>query len=299
MNTIRIKKPKYIDPTSDFGFKKLFGDEANKDLLIDFLNTILPEAYQIEDLTFNKNDHQFDSAEARRVIFDIYCRAKSGEFFIIEMQKAYQDYFMNRAIFYTSTSITKQGVKGKQWKYDLKTVFFIGILDFDYDEDLTYWKKRKLLRSFEIRDEQGVSLSNILHYKLLQLPFFEKKPHQLRTRFDKWCFFLKNLESLNHIPNIFKEPIFMKALSTAEIDNMEPLEYVAYLAAMNAEMDYELAMEANAARAEKRGMERGIEKGIEKLLKNGILSDIQIADTFEVSIDYIMKIKKRLNINNS
>ena len=294
MNKIRIKKPKYIDPTSDFGFKKLFGDEVNKDLLIDFLNSILPDEYQIEDLTFNKNDHQFDSEEARRVIFDIYCKAKSGEFFIIEMQKAYQDYFMNRAIFYTSTSITKQGVKGKKWKYDLKTVFFIGILDFNYDEDLSYWKKRKLLRTFEIRDEQGVSLSNILQYKFLQLPFFEKKPHQLRTRFDKWCFFLKNLENLNHIPNIFKEPIFMKALSTAEIDNMEPLEYVAYLAAMNAEMDYELAMEANAARAEKRGMEKGIEKGIEKLLKNGILSEIQIADTFEVSVDYIMKIKNRL-----
>ena len=293
-----IKKPKYIDPTSDFGFKKLFGDEANKDLLIDFLNSMLPEQYQIDDLSFNKNDHQFDNKEDRRVIFDIYCKAIRGEYFIIEMQKAPQDYFMNRAIFYTSTSITKQGVKGKKWQYDLKTVFFIGILDFEYDQDLTYWKKRKLLRSFELRDEQAVSLSDKLHYKLLQLPFFKKKPHQLRTRFDKWCYFLRNLESLNHIPNIFKEPIFMKALTSAEIENMEPLEYVAYLADMNAEMDYEMAMAENAAKAEKRGMERGmergIEKGIERLLKNMILSIEQIADTYEVPIDYVLRIKNRI-----
>ena len=218
---------------------------------------MLPEKYQIEDLKFNKNDLQFDNPEAKRVIFDIYCQSTTGEFFIVEMQKAKQNYFINRAIFYTSTSITKQGVKGKKWKYDLKTVFLIGILDFDYDEDASYWKKRKLLRNFALRDEQGVLLSDKLHYKLLQLPFFKKKPRQLRTRFEKWCYFLKNLENLNHIPNIFNEPIFMKALTTAEIDNMEPLEYVAYLADMNVEMDYEMAMEENAAKAEKRGMEKG------------------------------------------
>ena len=167
MPTNRIKRPKYINPTSDFGFKKLFGDEANKDLLIDFLNSMLPENYQIADLKFNKNDLQFDSPEAKRVIFDIYCQSTTGEFFIVEMQKAKQDYFINRAIFYTSTSITKQGVKGKKWKYGLKTVFLIGILDFDYDEDTSYWKKRKLLRNFALRDEQGVLLSDKLQYKLL------------------------------------------------------------------------------------------------------------------------------------
>ena len=120
MSTKRIKKPKYIDPTSDFGFKKLFGDEANKDLLIDFLSLILPDKYQIEDLKFNKNDQQFDSPEAKRIIFDIYCKSTTGEFFIVEMQKAKQDYFINRAIFYTSTSITKQGVKGKKWRHSSK-----------------------------------------------------------------------------------------------------------------------------------------------------------------------------------
>ena len=293
----RNRRPKYINPTSDFGFKKLFGDEANKDLLIDFLNSILPENYQIVDLKFNKNDLQFDNPEAKRVIFDIYCQNTTGEFFIVEMQKAKQDYFINRAIFYTSTSITKQGVKGKKWKYGLKTVFLIGILDFDYDEDTSYWKKRKLLRTFALRNEDGVLLSDKLQYKLLQLPFFKKKPPQLRTRFEKWCYFLKNLENLNHIPNIFNEPIFMKALTTAEIDNMEPLEYVAYLADMNVEMDYEMAMEENAAKAEKRGMEKGREQereqGIKRLLKNAILSIEQIADTFQVSVDYVLKIKNR------
>ncbi|MBL7814980.1 MAG: PD-(D/E)XK nuclease family transposase [Saprospiraceae bacterium] len=298
--------PIFIDPTSDFGFKKLFGEEANKDLLIDFLNSMLPAHHQIAELNFEKNDHQFDSPEDRRVIFDIYCKAVTGEYFIIEMQKSPQEHIIDRSIFYVSTSVTKQGVKGSEWQYNLKTVYFIGILNFEYDEDIFFWKKRKLLRNFALRDEQGVVVSERLQFKFLQLPFFKKKPHQLRTRFDKWCYFLQNLESLDHIPKILNEPIFMKALSAAQIEKMSPLQYTAYLMSRNAKMDYELAMDyAKKKAAEKgwtegleegieKGMEKGMELSIEKLLIKNKLTVEEIAETIEVPIEYVLKIKERL-----
>ncbi|MCS6832492.1 MAG: PD-(D/E)XK nuclease family transposase [Flammeovirgaceae bacterium] len=82
--------PKYINPYTDFGFKKLFGEEANKDLLIDFLNQILPPHHQIAELHFKNPENLPDSSLERKAIFDIHCIATSGERFIVEMQKAFQ-----------------------------------------------------------------------------------------------------------------------------------------------------------------------------------------------------------------
>ncbi len=90
---------RYINPYTDFGFKKLFSEEANVDLLIDFLNTFLPEKHRIKTLTFRNAEQLGSSASDRKAIFDIYCEAESGEKFIVEMQNAKQHYFKDRAPF--------------------------------------------------------------------------------------------------------------------------------------------------------------------------------------------------------
>jgi predicted transposase/invertase (TIGR01784 family) len=73
---------KYISPYTNFGFKKLFGEEGNKDLLIDFLNQLLPAHHQIADLNFRNVENLADSSAERKAIFDIHCKALSGERFI-------------------------------------------------------------------------------------------------------------------------------------------------------------------------------------------------------------------------
>ena len=318
--TVKPKSPLYIDPTSDFGFHKLFGEEANKDLLIDFLNSMMPAYHQITDLSFKQREQHPDTADERIIIYDIHCKAISGEYFIIEMQKALQKYFANRSIFYGSTAIVKQGRKGKRWQYGLKTVYFIGILDFDYDTDTDRWGKRQFVREFTLKDENGIELSDKLNIRYLQLPFFKKKPHQLKTRFDKWCYFLKNLESLDRIPEIFNDVIFMKALTVTKINKMDPMDYVSYLMGRNAKRDSENAIAYGKELAKQQGrkegmkegmkegredglqdgMEKGMEKGIilsiEKSLKKGILTVEQIADTFEVSVAYVLAIKAKMSV---
>ena len=309
---VKPKSPLYIDPTSDFGFHKLFGEEANKDLLIDFLNSMMPAYHQITDLSFKQREQHPDMADERIVIYDIHCQAFSGEYFIVEMQKALQKHFANRSIFYGSTAIVKQGRKGEKWQYNLKTVYFIGILDFDYDADADRWGKRQFVRKFTLKDEQGIELSDKLSIRYLQLPFFKKKPHQLRTRFDKWCYFLKNLENLDRIPEIFNDVIFMKALTVTKINKMDPMDYVSYLMGRNAKRDsenaiaYEKELAVEKAKKEateeglKEGMEKGMEKGIilgiEKSLKKGILTVEQIADTYEMSVAYVLAIKAKMSV---
>ena len=79
---------RYLNPYTDFGFKKLFGEEANKDLLSDFLNQLLPPKHQIAELHFRNPENLPDSPIERKAIFDIYCKSVTGEDFIVEMQKA-------------------------------------------------------------------------------------------------------------------------------------------------------------------------------------------------------------------
>ena len=130
-----LTKDRYINPFTDFGFKKIFGSEVNKDLLIAFLNTLLPaEAGTVADLSFLPNERVGLSEYDRRAIFDLYCENEKGEKFIVEMQRAKQNYFKDRSIFYATFPIQQQAQSGS-WNFCLKAVYMVGILDFVFDED--------------------------------------------------------------------------------------------------------------------------------------------------------------------
>lgn len=208
---------KYINPYTDFGFKKLFGEEANKDLLIDFLNQLLPTPHQIAQLEFRNTENMPDLPADRKAIFDIYCTAISGERFIVEMQKAKMHYFKDRSLFYATFPIKEQTVKGDDWDFKLQPVYFVAILDFIYDEEQD---KKKFFREVALKDQDGELFYDKLHFKFLQMPLFVKKENDLLTRFDKWCYFLKNLGSFDHIPAILNESIFQKAFHTTELAAM-------------------------------------------------------------------------------
>jgi predicted transposase/invertase (TIGR01784 family) len=216
---------KYINPYTDFGFKKLFGEEANKDLLIDFLNQLLPNYHQIAKLTFRNNENLSEFAFERSAIFDIHCEAQNGERFIVEMQKAKINFFKDRSLFYTTFPIREQAKRGNEWDFRLTPIYMIAILDFLYDEEA---EKQKFLRSVALRDEDGELFYDKLHFKFIQMPLFNKTESELVTHFDKWIYFLKNLASSNSIPDILREPIFEKAFHEAEIAAMTSGEYDNY-----------------------------------------------------------------------
>ena len=209
---------KYINPYTDFGFKKLFGEEANKDLLIDFLNQLLPHHHQIEDLVFKNVEQTPDLQNERKAIFDIHCKAINGEHFIVEMQKAKINYFKDRALFYVTFPIRDQAKRG-DWDFKLTPIYMVAILDFEYDE---IEERKKFFRDVQLKDQDCEVFYDKLSFKFLQMPLFNKKTEELETRFDKWIYFLKGLETFDDIPTILSEPIFHKAFYTAEVANMTP-----------------------------------------------------------------------------
>jgi predicted transposase/invertase (TIGR01784 family) len=301
MNNLPIITSKYFDPTTDFGFKKLFGEEANKDLLLDFINCILPQAHQAQSLTIQKTEQLPDHEEDRRAIYDILCQDKNGEKFIVEMQKSRMTHGMDRSVYYSTFPIQSQARPGK-WNFNLSRVYLISILDFEYDSKTKYWIERQLLRTFSLRDENGVLMTDNLHFKFLQLPFFKKEKRELVTHFDKWCYFLKNLENFDSIPDILNETIFMKAFEVANISKMDPNDYILYQISKSKKYDMELVEES----AEERGWERGMERGIEDTEIKYVLtfqtkgfSVLEISEMLIMPIDRVQEIIEKYGHNEA
>lgn len=182
---------KYINPFTDYGFKKLFGEELNKDLLLDFLNELLKEEQgNIIDLTYLKSEKLGTTALDRKAIFDLYCENDKGEKFIVELQKSKQNFFKDRTLYYSTFPIREQAKKA-DWDYELKAVYTIAILDFVFDEDKH--EKHKYRYDVKLTD---IETNKIFYDKLtfiyLEMPKFNKQLAQLETRFDKWLYIIKN-----------------------------------------------------------------------------------------------------------
>ena len=121
---------RYISLLTDFGFKRIFGTAMNKDLLICFLNSLFNGRQVVKDVSYLNPEHVGDVYTDRRAIFDVYCEGENGEKFIVEMQNAYQTYFKDRALFYSTFPIREQAPKGSEWDFKLNHVYTIALLNF-------------------------------------------------------------------------------------------------------------------------------------------------------------------------
>ena len=279
---------KYFNPYTDFGFKKLFGEEGSKDLLIDFLNQLLPIHHQIEQLTFKNTENLSDTISERKAIFDIYCESRTGDKFIVEMQKAKIKYFKDRALFYSTFPIREQSEKG-DWSFQLLPIYFIAILDFEYDENTTSNTISKFRRDVCLKDQDGNIFFDKLNFKFLQMPLFNKQEDELITHFDKWLYFLKNLESFNHIPAILNEPIFQKGFEIAEISHLNIEQYEQYKKSLVQYLEVKNVFDTAFEEGEKVGIEKGEKVGIEKGLEQGIEKVAKALKEQNVAIEIIVE----------
>ena len=190
----------FINPFTDFGFKKLFGEEPNKDLLISFLNTLLPERHQIQDLQYTKNEYQGVSIVDRKAIFDLNCVSTTGERFVVELQKAKQNYFKDRSLYYATFPIQEQAQRG-DWDYRLAAVYTVGILDFVFEEDQKA-HDQTVVHTVQLKNQQGQVFYDKLTFIYLTLPHFKKTVDELQTLQDKWLYVFRHLSKLQEVPPV-------------------------------------------------------------------------------------------------
>ena len=225
---MEARKEKYINPFTDYGFKRLFGEEPNKDLLLDFLNELLKhEQGKITKLTYLKSDKLGSSEEDRKAVFDLYCQNERGEKFIVELQKTKQKFFKDRTVYYSTFPIREQAQRGSDWTFELKAVYTIAILDFIFDEGKQ--EPDKYRYDVKLTDIETCKVFyDKLTFVYLEMPKFQKGVKELTTRFDQWMFVIRNLNKLDRVPDELREGIFEKLFEVAEIAKFSSEEAEAY-----------------------------------------------------------------------
>ncbi len=209
---------------TDFAFKKLFGTEANKECLIGFLNSLFEGEEEILDLTYLNTEHLGHLSVERKAVFDVYCETSKGEKILIEMQKAQQEFFKDRSIFYSTFPIQEQAPKGV-WNFELNKVYTIGLLNFTFDNSDDDYMHHEV-KLFDTKTHRV--FYDKLTYVYLELPKFRKTEDQLVTLMDKWLYAIKNLNSLMERPKALQEKVFMRFFEAAEIANFSSNEMFDY-----------------------------------------------------------------------
>ena len=263
-------RAKYINPYTDFGFKKLFGTEINKDLLISFLNALFNNnEREIENVQYLNGENLGEGYGDRRSVFDVYCITKDGGRFIVEMQKAEQTYFKDRSVYYATTPIRQQAPKGK-WDYHLEDVYTVGILNFEFPNN--EYPVDSYRHEIKLKDvEDNHVFYDKLTFVYLEMPKFNKTEDELETMFDKWMFVLRNLSRLLERPKALQDRIFKKLFDQAEIAKYSEAERRQYEASQKEYWDYTSTLET----AQRKGLELGIHHGLQQGIKQGIQQGIQ------------------------
>ena len=251
---------RYVNFYTDFAFKKLFGTEMNKDLLISFLNALLQGREVVLDVNYLNTEHLGTQEYDRRAVFDVYCKNDKGEVFLVEMQKGEQQFFKDRSIYYSTFAIREQAPRG-EWNYELKGVYTIGILNFCFDKERegNYYHEVKLM---------DTATKEVFYDKLvfiyLEMPKFTKQENELESLFDKWLYVIRNLAALMERPRVLQEKVFAHLFEAAEIAKFSRVERYEYEESLKAYRDWFSVMATAELRGEERGKEKGLKEGLEK-----------------------------------
>ena len=292
---------RFIDPRVDWAFKRIFGSEDTKECLITFLNGLFEDELVIKDVTFAKTEKLGLRPDDRGVVFNVYCITNEGKHVIVEMQKKEQEYFVDRALYYTARAIVQQGIRGI-WDYHLAPVYTVCFMDFVSQSPILKEFRTDLVLT-DLQTRQRVSDRMRIVY--LQLPLFDKHTEaECMDIFDCWIYIMKNMNMFEQMPFSEKYPVFRKLAEIGDLRKLSREELELY------DEDIKNMRDIYATRKfdEKRGMEIGMAKGMEigmakgmekeklatahRLLSMG-LSDEQVSTVTELPLKEIQKLKEQ------
>ena len=281
---------RYISLLTDFGFKRIFGTKPNKDLLINFLNSLFDGFQVIKDVKYLNSEHVGDVFVERKPIFDVYCENEHGEKFIVEMQNAY-------------FPIREQAPKVAEWNFKLEHVYTVALLNFDLEEEA--FDKNDINHDVGLLDKKTFKVFNDkLFFKYVEIAKFNKTEEELDTLYDKWLYVLKNLSRLDKRPAALKEKVFTKLFEEAEIAKFTPTELKEYEDSLKAYRDVKNSIDTALEKGREEGMAevmaKGMAEGMEKeklstarrLLSMG-LSEEQVSTATELPLEVIQKLREQ------
>ena len=290
---MRQTEERYISLLTDFGFKRIFGSDINKDLLIDFLNSLFNGEQVVKNVTYLNSEHVGDVYAERKAIFDVYCENEHGEKFIVEMQNAYQTYFKDRSLYYATFPIREQAPKGDNWNFKLQHVYVVALLNYDMNEEA--FSHESINHDVGLLDKQTHKVfNNKLTFKYVEIARFNKDINELETNFDKWLYVLRNLSRLDNQPTYLRNEVFNRLFSQAEIARFDKKELKAYEDSLRAYRDIKNSLDTAKEEGRAEGLAEGLEKGLEKGRAEGAsekaLTIAREMLALNISVDTIKKV---------
>ena len=289
----------FINPFTDFGFKRIFGEEESKPFLISFLNDLLPIKDKIKSITFQNTEQFGASPEDRKAIFDLYCVDESGRDFIVELQRAEQRFFIDRALYYTTFPIQTQASRGV-WNFELKPIYFIGILNFEVNE---FKNDDNYIHYCQIIDiDKKNIVSEKLNFIYIEIPKFKKTKEELSKHLEWWLYYLRDLNELTEIPKEIEGDIIEDAFKRAEFLKLSNQEQHNYHINLKHFRDWVNTLDTAIWKGEQKGIEKGKKEGIkegEKQAKIEIARNLlDILDIETISLKTGLSVEEIQNLQN-
>ena len=292
---------KYINPFIDWSFKRIFGTENVKDILIGFLNAVLEGEQFITDIKYLNNELKPEKVEGKTILYDLYCLTDKGEYIIVELQNKDEHNFKDRSLFYISRCIAEQGTRGDEWNYKLHPVYGIFFLNFKLERSKDKDRNQSRTEVILADRETGEQFSDKFKEIFIELPRFNKTEEECVSSYDQWIYILKNLETMDVIPFTERNAIFSRLEETASRLNMNEDERVQYNDELKKYRDYfnqiDFAKDSGLREGREEGRKEGIKQGeINKQLEIAVsmkadgLSIAMIQKYTGLSAETIMKI---------
>ena len=280
---------RYARIIMDDWFKRTFGTEPNKGLLIMLLKELIPE-HDIKDLTYVQQEHINPFPGKKDALIDVECVDTDGTRFIVEMQVARQRFFYERSLFYSTFGIQQQVEKSSSMDYGFPPVYFVGFMDFSLHEG-----SDRVLYQYSLREnETGEEMTGSLQFVFLELTNCRKALTPEATLLDNFCYALHNMEHLTDRPEELKEEIFKRLFKTAEIATFTPEERIKYENDMTTERDIQnyisYAREKGIEEGRAEGMEKGLLEAARNMLAEGFSIDLVVKCT-GLSVEQVKELK--------
>lgn len=252
---------RFINPLTDVGFKRLFGQEISKELLIDFLNTLLVGEKEIIDVQFLDKELVPLSTDERTIIYDVYCTTSEGEHIIVEMQNRPHQHFRERTVYYVAAALARQSQRGPSWSYDIKGVYGIFFTNFIFDRNDPRLRKDVILAD----RETGEQFSDHMRLIFISLPMMDKTESECETDFERWIYVIKNMGTLERMPFVAQKKLFDKLEKMSQISSMTREERDRYEASLKIYRDnavtWGYAMDEGIAQGRAIGLAEGRAEG--------------------------------------
>ncbi|WP_165503691.1 Rpn family recombination-promoting nuclease/putative transposase [Pedobacter hiemivivus] len=259
---LKAKATTFIDPFVDFSFKRLFASDESKPILIGLLNHLFVGRKLIKSIEYGRNEYPGENAEEGGAVIDVICTDADGSKFILEVQRGYQKYFKERALFYASRVISEQAPKGgrKDWAYELTEVYLLAFLE---DFNLPDCSRTEYVQDICLTNRYtGKIFYDKLGFIFIEMLNFVKKPDELETNLDKWLYALKHLTEFKKRPQYLSGPEFDQLFNLASYANLTKKEKEMYNTSLKYKWDNKNVLDYAIGEAETKGKAKGIAEGI-------------------------------------